>query len=432
MDIDSLIRLIDLEDIAPYIAQAGFYEEAVILGKVNRYLRNDERLWRFICKSVYNRTLPLGFFKRTNLAFYAKLGNIERVRFLLDHGAIKYINWRDSFGRTPLYEAIEGAYTEVIDELVARGGIANSIFEGKMSCKIESDAIDDEIWSLTALSNTRVAIGMMLGHIIIRDITDPSKTIAKLEGHVDEVKALITISDHCIASAGRDNSVRVWSIKPTQTVLPSRKTVKIEKQDVWICEKHLIGHTACVWSLALLANGNLASGGSDTTVRIWDLVSGTQISLLQHTSSILALTSTPSGLAVGCGDGSIHLWNLDYVKVAQFGNLRYGPVCCLTMIPDGRCVAGYSDSNVLSILDIKKYCVDLELIGHTDCVYVLGVLSDGRIISGSRDCTIKIWNIFNNTNTTLEDHTGVVLSLSRFPDGSVITGDDQGTLILWK
>ena len=369
-----------------------------------------------------------------SLACYARLGNIERVRFLLDHGAIKYINWQDSFGRTPLYEAIEGVHTEVIDELVGRGGIANSIFEGTVSCKIESDVIDDEMWSLTALSNTRIAIGTMLGPILILDITDPSRIIAKLEGHVDEVKALIVISDDYIASAGRDHSVRIWSIKTTKTILYSkRRTVQTEKQIVvWNCEKHLIGHTACVWSLALLANGHLASGGSDTTVRIWDITCGIQMSVLQHDSSILALTGTPSGFAVGCGDGTIHIWNLDYVEIAQFGDLRYGPVCCLTMIPDGRCVAGYSDSNVLRILDIKNYCVDLELIGHTDCVYVLGVLTDGRIISGSRDHTIKIWNIFNNTNTTLEDHTGVVLSLSILLDGSVITGDDHGTLILWK
>lgn len=408
-------RLLNLEDIAPYIAQAGFYEEANVLGNLNLFLRNDERVWRSICKARYMKRFSRGLFKRTHLAFYAKEGDIERVKFLLDHGAIRYINWKDSFGRTPLSEALESNHKDVIEELIKRGGIANRPVEGIVSDKIGSDAIDDEIWSLTVIFDKYLVVGTMLGHILIRSL-DTLLVIARLEGHVDEVKALISLSDTSFVSAGRDHTVRIWSME----------------KNVWKCDRVLVSHTGCVWSLALLKNGSIASGGSDSTVSIWDPITGIEIAVLRHPSSVLALTATPDGLAVGCGDGSIHLWNLQYRGVAQFGNIQFGSVCCMAMIPDGRCVAGYSDSNILRIINIKTLTVDLELIGHTDAVYVVGVLSDGRIVSGSRDRTVRIWDVKKNTSLELQEHTSVILSLSVGSNDTIVSGDAHGTLILWN
>jgi hypothetical protein len=59
-----------LEDVAPYIAQAGHHALAdSVLAQLNRYLRSEERIWRAISK------LPLGLHGRTRLMYAAHSGD---------------------------------------------------------------------------------------------------------------------------------------------------------------------------------------------------------------------------------------------------------------------------------------------------------------------------------------------------------------------
>ena len=60
--------LLSLEDVAPYIAQAGHKVLAGVLAQVMRSLRYDERVWRAISRA------ELGLWRRTRLAAAARCG----------------------------------------------------------------------------------------------------------------------------------------------------------------------------------------------------------------------------------------------------------------------------------------------------------------------------------------------------------------------
>ena len=47
------------------------------------------------------------------------------------------------------------------------------------------------------------------------------------------------------------------------------KTIKTWNMATGQCERTLEGHTGGVWVLAARANGTLASGSADTTIKIW-------------------------------------------------------------------------------------------------------------------------------------------------------------------
>ena len=72
--------------------------------------------------------------------------------------------------------------------------------------------------------------------------------------------------------------------------------------------------------------------------------------------------------------------------------------------------------------------------GHSDYVFSVAYSPDGkRIISGSRDQTIKIWD----TNTgeclkTLGEHSNSVNSVVFSPNGTkIVSGSADGTIKIW-
>ena len=83
----------------------------------------------------------------------------------------------------------------------------------------------------------------------------------------------------------------------------------------------------------------------------------------------------------------------------------------------------------------KDYKVKETLEGHSGPVSTLQVLPDGRIVSGSDDQTIKIWEKNQagkyKEKETLEGHTGAVRTIQVLPDGWIVSGSYDKTIKIW-
>ena len=74
------------------------------------------------------------------------------------------------------------------------------------------------------------------------------------------------------------------------------------------------------------------------------------------------------------------------------------------------------------------------LTGHTAGVNSVAFSSDGqRIVSGSRDKTLKIWDANTGKELqTLKGHTSYVYSVAFSPDGQrIVSGSFDKTLKIW-
>ena len=73
-----------------------------------------------------------------------------------------------------------------------------------------------------------------------------------------------------------------------------------------------------------------------------------------------------------------------------------------------------------------------RLEGHSDSVHALCVLPDGRLASGSRDYTIRLWDVKTGAESArLEGHSKSVKALCVLPDGRLASGSSDNTIRLW-
>ncbi|MEE0993008.1 MAG: hypothetical protein UH542_08515 [Bacteroidales bacterium] len=88
----------------------------------------------------------------------------------------------------------------------------------------------------------------------------------------------------------------------------------------------------------------------------------------------------------------------------------------------------------LNAQDVSKFKCLKTLEGHSNIVWPVVYSPDGtKIVSGSYDNTIKIWDA--NTGEclkTLEGHSLVVISVAFSPDGTkIVSGSDDKTVKIW-
>ena len=68
-----------------------------------------------------------------------------------------------------------------------------------------------------------------------------------------------------------------------------------------------------------------------------------------------------------------------------------GSVNCVSVLPYGRIVSGSSDGT-LHVWDLVSGKCTMILKGHNGYINGVLVLPDGRIVSGSGDNTLRVWD----------------------------------------
>jgi WD40 repeat protein len=193
--------------------------------------------------------------------------------------------------------------------------------------------------------------------------------------------------------------------------------METEDKELGICLATLEGHSSIVQCIHQLKDGRLISGSWDNTIRIWDTSQQPPVvvkTLRGHRSYISCLLELSDGrILSGSYDKTIKAWDATSEDSHGFG---------LEWIV--KTVSDFWDP-------YARFCLQ-TMTGHSDYIWCMLQLADGRIISGSKDCKIKIWESGSgNCVKTLIGHQDIVQCIFQLQDGRVVSGSNDHSIKVW-
>lgn len=145
-----------------------------------------------------------------------------------------------------------------------------------------------------------------------------------------------------------------------------------------------------------------------------------------------AVSSDGQYLAVGGGDGKVHVYDARKGEYIQGYSGHQGAVTCLAFREGSHTLLSGGTDRTIKIwsLDDKMY-VD-TLFGHQADVLCLDMLRAERVVSGGHDRTCRVWKIPEESQLIFRAPSTAVESVRYVTGDSWVSGCSDGSLCLWS
>ena len=320
--------------------------------------------------------------------------------------------------------------------------------------------VNDVVW---LLDRVRIASSGSDDTVRIWD-TESGEALAVLE-HDGSIKRMVLSPDgehlltlSIIRGSYKDFRLRVWDLINGEILARLDHDDWIYEVD-WLLDGEQIIYrdqsTTRVWDitndklLVILEHGNsgnavdwspdgelIATGGEDSSVRIWNVSSGEPMVVLEgHSNEVYTVAWSPDGSRLLSGsrydDGKVQVWDLESEEIIWSGDRRgFGSVdwfvggqyiMSVNYNNQSLWVRGASSGNEIAILE-----------KHTPQVETVSWLPDGeRLITLNWDNTVRVWDV--NRREVLSRFGNDVSSVALSSDGKrLATGSwSNRTVQIW-
>jgi WD40 repeat protein len=247
------------------------------------------------------------------------------------------------------------------------------------------------------------------------------RELRRFKAHTSMVTAVAFSPDGKQAlSAAQEGGVYVWTVADGQIVA------------------HIGKRLPHVFAATFSAEGDkIFTASADKAVRLWDIAKGERVNRYKgHRREVTALALSPDGkqLMTGCLDGEVWLWDVRSGEVTRRAGGHTKCVYCVAFSPNAkRAISGGADLTA-RIWDLSTGTQEQQLVGHSYTVCGVAYSPDGQTILTAGDHTIRLWNATTGKDIkVLEGHTDSVRGVAFAPSRNrALSGSRDTTVRYWQ
>jgi hypothetical protein len=242
--------------------------------------------------------------------------------------------------------------------------------------------------------------------------------------------AALSLDDSLLAAGGTDGSIRLWDVATRQKIATLRNREHLRS-----------GHGSLTTALAFSPDGALlASGHLDGAIYLWEIATGLELDVkLAHEGQVGGLAFPPGDalLVSGGADATLKFWELAAVRTGDARRtLRRQPdaVSCLALARSGQAVITGHTNRVVRVHGLSDYRLLSTLHGHHAPVSAIAVAPVGELLaSGARDGAVRVHDLASREPRGLhQEHPRAVADVAFFPDGRrVASVAMDSAVVIW-
>ncbi len=204
-----------------------------------------------------------------------------------------------------------------------------------------------------------------------------------------------------------------------------------------------------------MTSDKIAIGKQSGMIQLWDVATRKKLSTLRghvdlppqpldkpvhrmfKRNWVLAVAFSPDGtkLASGSTDTTVRLWDTTGDRDSMTLQKHTGPTNVLAFSPDGKMLASGSTDKTVQLWDTTTGEPLATLSGHINGITALAFSPDGRtLVSGSTDGTLRFWQTATGApaNTLITGHTQLIKATTFFQDSStLVSAAFNGEITFW-
>jgi WD40 repeat protein len=201
-----------------------------------------------------------------------------------------------------------------------------------------------------------------------------------------------------IAFGAADGSIRLWGVE---------ELLDLGETDAEDASQVLLGHEQRrpIVGLTFSPDGTrIASASWDTTVRVWDVESGSAVAVLDaHTDQAWGVSFHPDGkrVATSAADGTVRLWDLTTGTQTIFATVypssqgnRRALITDLQFTPDGSVLVGSHYSGDIYVWNTEQAVLLTRLDSGFNTLWHIDFNGDGTLLAAANyDSSVTLWGV---------------------------------------